>query len=174
MGVWGWFGEGPLAANNDYVFTYMHHYISFSLGRKDSHHIHFLANQLRPPRRLNNLPKVVELLGYGSQNLNPVAFRNLMLSRFSRVLLCVTLWTVAHQAPLSMGFSRQEYQWIAMPSSWESSQPRDRTRVSHLLQWQADPLPLVPPYLTIMLLGLDITLPFQKCYFEILFVLINS
>ena len=28
---------------------------------------------------------------------------------FSRVLLFVTLWTVACQAPLSMGFSRQEY-----------------------------------------------------------------
>ena len=32
-----------------------------------------------------------------------------MLSRFSRVQLFVTLWTVARQAPLSMGFSRQEY-----------------------------------------------------------------
>ena len=30
-----------------------------------------------------------------------------MLSRFSHVQLFVTLWTVAHQAPLSMGFSRQ-------------------------------------------------------------------
>ena len=30
-------------------------------------------------------------------------------SRFSRVQLCVTLWTVACQAPLSMGFSREEY-----------------------------------------------------------------
>ena len=29
---------------------------------------------------------------------------------FSRVCLFATLWTVAHQAPLSMGFSRQEYQ----------------------------------------------------------------
>ena len=27
----------------------------------------------------------------------------------SRVLLFVTLWTVARQAPLPMGFSRQEY-----------------------------------------------------------------
>ena len=27
----------------------------------------------------------------------------------SRVLLCVTQWTVAHQAPLSMAFSRPEY-----------------------------------------------------------------
>ena len=31
-----------------------------------------------------------------------------MLSRFSRVRLSTTLWTVACQAPLSMGFSRQE------------------------------------------------------------------
>ena len=29
--------------------------------------------------------------------------------RFSRVQLFVTPWTVAPQAPLSMGFSRQEY-----------------------------------------------------------------
>ena len=28
---------------------------------------------------------------------------------FSRVQLFVTPWTVAHQAPLSMGFPRQEY-----------------------------------------------------------------
>ena len=33
-----------------------------------------------------------------------------VLIRFSRVWLFVTLWTVAHQAALSMGFSRQEYQ----------------------------------------------------------------
>ena len=35
--------------------------------------------------------------------------RACMLSRFSRVRLFVTLWTVAHQAPLSMGVCRQEY-----------------------------------------------------------------
>ena len=32
-----------------------------------------------------------------------------MLSRFSRVPFFVTPWTAAHQAPLSMGFPRQEY-----------------------------------------------------------------
>ena len=32
-----------------------------------------------------------------------------MLSHFSQVWLFVTLWTVACQTPLSMGFSRQEY-----------------------------------------------------------------
>ena len=37
-----------------------------------------------------------------------------MLSHFSHVRLLVTPWTVAHQAPLSMGFSRQEY-WSGLP-----------------------------------------------------------
>ena len=32
------------------------------------------------------------------------------VSCFSRVQLFATIWTVAHQAPLSIGFSRQEYQ----------------------------------------------------------------
>ena len=38
----------------------------------------------------------------------------MVLSRFSHVQLFVTLWTVAHWAPLSMGFSRQEY-WSGLP-----------------------------------------------------------
>ena len=33
---------------------------------------------------------------------------------FSRVRLFVTPWTVAYQAPPSMGFSRQEY-WSGLP-----------------------------------------------------------
>ena len=37
-----------------------------------------------------------------------------LLSRFSHLWLFVTLWTVARQAPLSMGFSRQEY-WSGLP-----------------------------------------------------------
>ena len=37
-----------------------------------------------------------------------------MLSHFSHVWLCVTLWTVARQASLSMGFSRQQY-WSRLP-----------------------------------------------------------
>ena len=36
------------------------------------------------------------------------------LSHFSRVRLFVTPWTVARQAPLPMGFSRQEY-WSGLP-----------------------------------------------------------
>ena len=37
-----------------------------------------------------------------------------MLSCFSCVQLFVTLWTIVCQAPLSMGFSRQEY-WSGLP-----------------------------------------------------------
>ena len=37
-----------------------------------------------------------------------------MLSRFSPVLLFATPWTVTHQVPLSMGFSRQE-NWSGLP-----------------------------------------------------------
>ena len=37
-----------------------------------------------------------------------------MQSHFSHAQLFVTLWTVAHQVPLAMGFSRQEY-WSELP-----------------------------------------------------------
>ena len=37
-----------------------------------------------------------------------------VLSHYSHVQLFVTPWTVAHQAPLTMGFSRQEY-WSGLP-----------------------------------------------------------
>ena len=39
---------------------------------------------------------------------------NKKVKSLSRVRLFATLWTVAHQAPLSMGFSRQEY-WSGLP-----------------------------------------------------------
>ena len=40
--------------------------------------------------------------------------RQCVLSHFSSVRLCETLWSVARQASLSMGFSRQEY-WSGLP-----------------------------------------------------------
>ena len=40
--------------------------------------------------------------------------RLLLLSRFSLVQLCATPYTAAHQAPLSLRFSRQEY-WSGVP-----------------------------------------------------------
>ena len=43
------------------------------------------------------------------------ALNTCVLSCFNHVWLFATLWTVAHRAPLSMGFSRQEY-WSGL--SW--------------------------------------------------------
>ena len=47
-----------------------------------------------------------------------------MLSRFSHVPLFATLWIVAHQAPLSMGFSKQEY-WsgLSFPTAQDFPDP---------------------------------------------------
>ena len=47
-----------------------------------------------------------------------------MLRHSSRVRLFATQWTAAHQAALSMGFSRQEY-WsgLAFPSPEDLSKP---------------------------------------------------
>ena len=52
----------------------------------------------------------------------------LLLSHFSRVWLCATPWTAAHQAPPSLGFPRQEH-WSGLPfpspmhesEKWKSS-----------------------------------------------------
>ena len=53
------------------------------------------------------------------------------------VLSCVQLflipWTLAWQAPLSMGILQARIlEWVAMPSSRGSSHLRDRTQVSHI------------------------------------------
>ena len=45
-----------------------------------------------------------------------MAIMLLLLSRFSRVQLCATPYMAAHQAPPSLGFSRQE-QWVAISFS---------------------------------------------------------
>ena len=56
---------------------------------------------------------------------------------------CPTLWTVAHQALLSMEFSRQEY-WSGLPfiSPWDLPDPGIEPRS---LALQADSLPTKPP-----------------------------
>ena len=55
-------------------------------------------------------------------------------------------WTVAHQTPLSVGFSRQEY-WsgLPFPFSRESSRSKDRTQVSHSAGGFLDSLLSKPP-----------------------------
>ena len=66
-----------------------------------------------------------------------------MLSRFSHVQLFAAPWTVAHQAPLSMGFFRKEY-WrgLPFPSPGDLSSPEVESWSPAL---QADSLPSEPP-----------------------------
>ena len=61
----------------------------------------------------------------------------------SRVQLFTIPWTAARQAPLSMGFSRQEY-WngLPFPSPVDLSDPRIELRSAAL---QVDSLPSEPP-----------------------------
>ena len=44
----------------------------------------------------------------------PRTFGQVVVQSLGRVRLFATLWTVAHQAPLSIGFSRPEY-WSGLP-----------------------------------------------------------
>ena len=72
-----------------------------------------------------------------------MANNHCVLSRFSHVQLFVTPWTIAHQAPLSMGFSRQEY-WSGLPCPppGHLSNPGIEHRFPTL---QVDSLPSEPP-----------------------------
>ena len=69
-----------------------------------------------------------------------------LLSRFSHVRLFETIWTRAHQAPLSMGFSRQEY-WSELPCPLPGNFPTQESNLHflRLLHWQVSFFPLVLP-----------------------------
>ena len=83
--------------------------------------------------------KLVEFskaFGYKNNIQNSVAFWT-----FAAVLSCSVVsdalpppWTVARPAPLSMGILQARIlEWVATPPSRESSQPRDRTQISHIV-----------------------------------------
>ena len=69
-----------------------------------------------------------------------------MLSHFNRVQLFATPWTVACQALLSIGFSRQEY-WSGLPCPPPGDLPDSGLEPASLmsLHWQVGSLPLAPP-----------------------------
>ena len=61
----------------------------------------------------------------GAQSLTERA--TCMLSHFSHARLVATPWTVAHQAPLYMGFSRKEY-WSGLPFPFPEDLPNPRIK----------------------------------------------
>ena len=69
-----------------------------------------------------------------------------ILSHFSCVRLFAAPWTVACLAPLSRGFSRQEY-WSGLPCPppGDLPDPGMNTHLLRLLHWQVGSLLLAPP-----------------------------
>ena len=69
-----------------------------------------------------------------------------MYAKSLQSCLFVTLWTLANQAPLSMGFSRQEY-WggLLCPPPGDLTNQGWNLCLLCLLHWQANSLPLVLP-----------------------------
>ena len=72
-----------------------------------------------------------------------VCVRACMLSCFSNVRLFVTVWTVAHQAPLCMEFSGQKY-WSGLPCPPPGDLPNPGIK-PRSLALQEDSLPSEPP-----------------------------
>ena len=74
------------------------------------------------------------LLPFVSSDPGPLSIVNLGSCGGLVAKLCLTLatpWTVAHQAPLSMGFFQARIpKWVSISFSRASSQPRDQTQVS--------------------------------------------
>ena len=77
--------------------------------------------------------KIMDQSNYGWGSI----LMTFILISYSSVLclvteLCPTLWTIAHQTPLSMGFSGKNTwsEWVAISFSRGSSWPRDWTPVS--------------------------------------------
>ena len=75
--------------------------------------------------------------------LHWVAMCACVLSHFSHVRLFVTLWTIALQAPLSMGISKQEH-WSGLPCPPPGDLPTQGLNLC-LLHWQESSLPPPPP-----------------------------
>ena len=78
---------------------------------------------------LNNVCCTTNILwnSYCLSSLNVLCAESL-----SRVRLCATLWTIACQAPLSMGFSRQEY-WSGLPFPSPGYLPNPEIEIASLM-----------------------------------------
>ena len=68
----------------------------------------------------------------------------LLLSRFSRVRLCATPETAAHQAPPSLGFSRQEH-WSGLPFPSPMHESESESEVAQSCLTPNDPMDCGPP-----------------------------
>ena len=68
----------------------------------------------------------------------------LLLSRFSRVRLCATPETAAHQAPPFLGFSRQEH-WNGLPFPSPMHERKSESEDAQSCSTLRDPMDCSPP-----------------------------
>ena len=90
-----------------------------------------------------------------------------MLSCFSHVQLFATLWTVAHKAPLSMGFPSQEY-WSGLPCPPPGDLPDQglNSYLLRLLDWHVNSLPVAPHSCDYLLVRLKVSWGWRVCKWE--------
>ena len=126
---------------------------------------HFLLQRIFPTQGLNPcLPHYRQMLYHLSHQGSPwcvcmcvcvcvcvyiyiyICVCMCVLSRFSHVRLFATPWTVAHQVPLCMGFSRQKY-WSGLPCPPPGDLPDPGIEPWSLClpYWQTASLLLPPP-----------------------------
>ena len=132
------------------------------LSKKQINNKIFLWLKKKRENKCNVAKYWLNLLNLGDRYMHAY-----MLSHFSSVWLFATLWNVARQAPLSMGFSWREY-WSGCHALLQGifltqwSNPH----LLCILHWQAGSLPLVPRGSPIGIWG-TISMP-RECvwYFE--------
>ena len=116
------------------------HLLVITLDRSPCWNLNRAPVQLLPPLKDMKVGCVITAV------FHLICVHPCVLSCFSRVRLFAALWTVALQAPLSMGIHQARIlECVAMPSSRGSSWCRDRTRVSCLLHWEVVSLPPASP-----------------------------
>ena len=76
-------------------------------------------------------------------NVEDIMPRDIQAQSLSHIRLFATPWTVAHQAPLSVGFPRQEY-WSRLPFPPPGELPDPGVKLSSP-ELQANSLPTEPP-----------------------------
>jgi len=103
---------------NGFTFTFHFHALEKEMGTHSS----VLAWRIPGTREPGGLPSMgLHRVGHDGSDLAAAAVFHCVCTHIfvvvwslSRDQLSMTPWTVAHQAPLSIGFSRQEY-WSGLP-----------------------------------------------------------
>ena len=112
---------------------------------EDSWYVKMVSN-FSEKQGLEEIANLINPLRQTVSYLQWLLFHACLLSHFSHIQLFETLWNVAHQALLSVGFSRQEY-WSGLPCPAPGYIPDPGVEPASLMfpALQADSLPSEPP-----------------------------